>query len=220
MPSDDKGGPHFVAVEESSMRRLVAALTVLVLALSLAACGGGGGAEPAATAPSTAAPAAAAAGAAGAATTLPELTDRSANESSTFAPFPTGSTIPPDLMYKVTVEKQPTLIYFYDSTQNTSKEVRRIIDAVRSQNRGLVDLVTYDIGKYMTASADGAVIADPSMAKDANAKSAVLLARDPAIAVTFTPFIVLTDGQGYIIFRHRGLVDRKLLEREVLRASR
>jgi hypothetical protein len=218
MPSDDKGGPHFVAVEDCSMRRLVAALTVLTLALSLVACGGGGGtAETAAPAPAAQG---AAAPAGGTSTTLPELMDRSANESSTFAPFPTGSTIPPDLMYKVTVEKQPTLIYFYDSTQNTSKEVRRIIDAVRSQNRGLVDLVTYDIGKYMTASADGAVIPDPSMAKDANAKSAVLLARDPAIAVSFTPFIVLTDGQGYIIFKHRGLVDRKLLEREVLRASR
>jgi hypothetical protein len=218
MPSDDKGGPHFVAVEESSMRRLVAALTVLMLALSLAACGGGGAAETATPPAADAGAGAAAAG--GAATTLPQVTDRSANESSTFVPFPTGSAIPPDLMYKVTVEKQPTLIYFYDSTQQTSKEVRRIIDAIRSENRGLVDLVTYDIGKYMTVSADGSLIMDPSLASDANAKSAVLLARDPAIAVTFTPFIVLTDGQGYIIFKHRGLVDRKLLEREVLRASR
>jgi hypothetical protein len=41
MPSDDKGGPHFVAVEDCSMRRLVVALTVLALALSLVACGGG-----------------------------------------------------------------------------------------------------------------------------------------------------------------------------------
>lgn len=219
MPSDDKGGPHFVAVEESSMRRLVVALTVLALALSLVACGGG---EPAAetAAPATDAADAGAAPAGGAATTLPEIANRSENETTTFAPFPTGNTIPPDLMYKVTVEKQPTLIYFYDSTQNTSKEVRRIIDAVRSENRGLVDLVTYDIGKYMTAAADGTVRADPSLATDANAKSAVLLASDPAIAVTFTPFIVLTDGQGYIIYKHRGLVDRKMLEREVLRASR
>jgi hypothetical protein len=219
MPSDDKGGPHFVAVEESSMRRLVVALTVLALALSLVACGGG---EPAAetAAPATGAADADAAAAGGAATTLPEIANRSENETDTFAPFPTGSTIPPDLMYKVTVEKQPTLIYFYDSTQNTSKEVRRIIDAVRSENRGLVDLVTYDIGKYMTAAADGTVRADPSLATDANAKSAVVFASDPAIAVTFTPFIVLTDGQGYIIYKHRGLVERKLLEREVLRASR
>jgi hypothetical protein len=44
------------------------------------------------------------------------------------------------------------------------------------------------------------------MAKDANAKSAVLLARDPAIAVTFTLFIVLTDGQGHHLQRSR-LVD-------------
>jgi ABC-type phosphate transport system substrate-binding protein len=98
MPSDDKGGPHFVAVEESSMRRLVVALTVLALALSLVACGGG---EPAAetAAPATGAADADAAAAGGAATTLPEIANRSENETDTFAPFPTGSTIPPDLMY-------------------------------------------------------------------------------------------------------------------------
>ena len=32
--------------------------------------------------------------------------------------------------------KQPTLIFFYDSTQNTSKADRKIIDAVRTENRG------------------------------------------------------------------------------------
>jgi hypothetical protein len=219
MPSDDKGGPHFVAVEESSMRRLVAALIVPALAFSLVACSGGDAAQPATPAPANSA-AGAAAAAAGAATTLPAIGNRSENETTTFVPFPTGSTVPPDLMYKVTVEKQPTLIYFYDSTQNASKEVRKIIDAVRAENRGLVDLVSYDIGKYMTVAADGSVSVDQSMAKDTNAKKTVLFARDPAIAVTFTPFIVLTDGQGYIIYKHRGLVDRKLLEREVLRASR
>jgi uncharacterized lipoprotein YehR (DUF1307 family) len=199
------------------MRRLVAVLIAPALVLSLAACGGGEAAQPATPTPGAAAPAAAAAGAA---TTLPEIANRSENETATFTAFPTGSNVPPDLMYKVTVEKQPTLIFFYDSTQNSSKEARKVIDYVRAENRGLVDLVTYDIGKYMTAAADGSVSVDPSLAKDANAKSAVLLARDPAIGVTFTPFIVLTDGQGYIIFKHRGLVDRKMLEREVQRASR
>jgi hypothetical protein len=49
---------------------------------------------------------------------------------------------------------------------------------------------------------------------------AVLLARDPAIDVAFTPTIVLTDGQGYIVYKHRGLVDEEMLEREVQRAAR
>jgi hypothetical protein len=56
--------------------------------------------------------------------------------------------------------------------------------------------------------------------KDPSAVAAIKLARDPAINVSFTPFIVLTDGQGYIIYKHRGLVDKAFLEREMLRASR
>ena len=49
--------------------------------------------------------------------------------------------------------KQPTLIYFYDSTQKTSKETRKIIDSVLEKNRGLVELVAYDIGKYVSSDA-------------------------------------------------------------------
>jgi hypothetical protein len=148
------------------------------------------------------------------------MENRSENETTTFAPFPTGSTVPTDVAQKITVDKQPTLIYFYDSTQQASKEVRVIIDAVRNQNRGMVDLIAYDIGKYVHADADGNVTIDDALASDPAAKAAVVLARDPAIHVTFTPFIVLTDGQGYIIYKHRGLIDQAFLEREVLRAAR
>jgi len=148
------------------------------------------------------------------------MENRSENETTTFAPFPTGSTVPTDVAQKITVDKQPTLIYFYDSTQQASKEVRVIIDAVRNQNRGMVDLIAYDIGKYVHADADGNVTIDDTLASDPAAKAAVVLARDPAIHVSFTPFIVLTDGQGYIIYKHSGLIDQAFLEREVLRAAR
>jgi hypothetical protein len=40
------------------------------------------------------------------------------------------------------------------------------------------------------------------------------------LGVSFTPYIVLTDTQGYIIWKHRGLVDKVFLEREVQRATR
>lgn len=199
------------------MRRLVVAVITLSLALTLTGCGGGG----AETSTTTAAPTATTAGVGGSSTTaLPAIADRSQNESSTFTPFPTGASVPADLKQKVSVEKQPTLIYFYDSTQETSKEVRVTIDAVRAENRGLVDLVAYDIGKYATVSFDGSVSIDPEFMKNPSAVAAVELARDPAIGVTFTPFIVLTDGQGYIIYKHRGLIDYAFLEREVQRAAR
>lgn len=203
------------------MRRPVVALFVAMFVLSLAGCGGSdSGGSTSAT--STATPAPAAVPAAGGSTTggLPAIPNKSENETTTFAPFPTGSTVPTDLAQKITVEKQPTLIYFYDSTQQTSREVRTIIDTVRNENRGMVDLVAYDIGSYVTTNPDGSITVDDAMAKDAAAKSAVELARDPAIHVTFTPFIVITDGQGYIIFKNRGLIDRAFLEREVLRAAR
>jgi hypothetical protein len=192
-------------------------VVVLGLALSLAGCGGGG--TTSTTPPAT--PAAAAPVPVGGSTsTLPTIVNRSENETTTFVPFPDNPSIPADLKQKITIDKQPTLLYFYDSTQQSSKEVRNIIDAVRAENRGLVDLVAYDIGKYMSVAPDGAVSANPALSNDATAVAAMKLTRDPAISVTFTPFIVLTDGQGYIIYKNRGLVDRAFLEREVLRASR
>jgi hypothetical protein len=219
MPSRDKPGRTFAAVEEAAMRRLVvalvAALVVLGLILGLTGCGGGATATP-----STSTPAAAPVAVGGSSSTLPAIVNRSANETDTFIAFPTGDDVPADLKQKITVNKQPTLIYFFDSTQNSSKEVRTIIDAVRANNRGLVDLVAYDIGKYVNAAADGSVSVSDKLSQDATAAAAVRFARDPAIDVRFTPYIVLTDGQGYIIYKHSGLVDQEFLEREVLRASR
>jgi hypothetical protein len=121
---------------------------------------------------------------------------------------------------KINVQKQPTLIYFFDSSQYTSKEVRKIIDTVRDENRGMVDLVAYDIGKFVTANADGTVVLKETPTMSDEDRQAIVFARDPAINVTFTPFIVLTDSQGYIIYKHRGLADRAFLEREIQRASR
>ena len=198
------------------MRRLVVAAIVVGLVLAMTGCSSSSSSTPAA-APTAAAPVPVAAGSS---TTLPTIANRSENETTTFAPFPTGSTVPTDVAQKITVDKQPTLIYFYDSTQQTSKEVRVIIDTARNENRGMVDLIAYDIGKYVRVDADGNVTIDDTLASDTAAKAAVVLARDPAIHVSFTPFIVLTDGQGYIIYKHSGLIDQAFLEREVLRAAR
>lgn len=200
------------------MRRPVVALVAVLVAgtivLSLAGCSSGSS-DTSSSTDTNAAPAASTA----AAQTLPAIDDRSANASDTFVPFPTGADVPAVLNQKITVDKQPTLIYFYDSSQQTSQEVRSIIDDVRYSNRGLVDLVAYDIGKYLTANADGSVDVDSGLAKDSADSLAVTFARNPAIDVSYTPFIVLTDDQGYIIFEHAGLIDATWLEREVQRAA-
>ncbi len=195
------------------MRRLVVALIIAMLALTLVGCGGGGEeaaapAEPAAAAPAAAPPAS---------TVGQEITGISDNEPDIFAPFPTGSSIATDVAERI-ADKQPTLIYFYDSGQYTAAQNRDAIDSVLDDNRGLVDLVAYDIGKYMAIDASGTITVDPEFAQDSNAQVAVQMAR--ALGVSFTPYIVLTDTQGYIIWKHRGLADKAFLEREVQRATR
>ncbi len=113
--------------------------------------------------------------------------------------------------------KEPTLIFFYDSSA-TSKANRKIIDAVRTDNRGDVGLYTYDISKFVVTSPTGVVTVDPALANDPNATQAVQLAK--ALGVSSAPFVVITDGQGYITWRFRGLLDKAFLEREVQRAAR
>ncbi len=194
------------------MRKTVSLLIVAALALALAGCGGGKTANTTTPAPEAAAPAAPAAAAAAGAV----ITDRSANVTSAFEPFPQGAFVPADLKSAIDA-KRPTLIYFYDSSY-TSKSSRQIIDAVRDENRGMIDFVTYDIARYVTTSPAGVVTVDPALANDPGASQAVQLAK--ALGVTSAPFVVITDGQGYVTWKFRGLLDRVFLEREVERATR
>jgi hypothetical protein len=192
------------------MRRTLSVLIVAALALALAGCGG--------KAADTAAPEPAAAPAPVAAAPVPGSTigDRSANVTATFEPFPQGAFVPADLKSGIDA-KRPTLIFFYDSS-NTSKTSRQIINTVRDENRGMIDLVTYDIGRYVTTSPEGVVSVDPALANDPTAAQVVQLAR--VLGVTSAPFVVVTDAQGFIIWKFRGLVDKAFLGREVQRASR
>ena len=196
------------------MRRLVAAIVVAALALVLAGCGAKPAATTAPAAPAPAAPAAPAAATpvagAGAGAGL------SSNEATIFAPFPVNSTTPTEVATRIE-SKQPTLIYFYDSTQETSIENRKIIDKVLQDNRGLVDLVAYDLGEHVQGDAWSPVTVDETFAKDTEYQKAVVMAQ--TLGVTFTPSIVLTDKQGYIVWEFEGLVDKDFLEREILRAS-
>ena len=67
---------------------------------------------------------------------------------------------------------------------------------------------------------DGLHAIQNALVTDPVGKEAIQFARNKAINVKMTPFITLTDGQGFIIYKHFGLVDQAFLEREVLRAAR
>ncbi len=193
------------------MRRLVVVLIVAAFAVSLAGCGGGGAATtttPPAPAPAAAAPPPG----------LPlTITNRSANETITFAPFPITSTTP-TAVKDVIAAKQPSMIFFYDSQDNVSQQAQDVIDDVREENRGLVDLISYDIGKWVTVSKAGTMTIDPAFATDAEARRSITLAR--SLGASTIPFVVLTDSQGYIIWKRHGALDRAMLEREVQRAAK
>jgi len=192
------------------MRRLVVALIAVGLVFTLAGCGGGEEPAEPAEAPAEAAEPAAAVPATA---TVVNLSD---NEPPIFSEFPTSTTVPKEVRELIDA-KQPTLIYFYDGSQNTSKANRKLIDSVIKKNRGLVELVTYDVGKYVSGDAAKPVTLDEDFADDKKYQDAVNLAQ--LLDVSFTPFMVLTDGQGYIIWKFKGLADKDFLEREILRAS-
>lgn len=187
--------------------RDAAPLAALVLALSLMALTGCGGGQ--AEQPGTAPPVEQSAQA----TELPpvaELPDRSRPESAVvFEPFPTEGAVPEALAAKIEAG-QPTLILFVDGAQKVSDEVRAAADRALKEYTGAVDLVLFDLGKYVSVDASGLAVAkENELKKDENASRAVTLAR--TLGVNGLPYIVMTDDQGYIVFRHRGLVDAPYL---------
>jgi hypothetical protein len=196
------------------MRKSILVVFLLVVALALTGCGG----KKADTATDTSASSTTNAEDANAKKAQVEplvVGDRSANESETFEPFPTGSFVPEELKASIAA-KRPTILYFYDSS-NTSTVNRTMIDAVRAQNSGLIDLALFDMGRYTTTSPDGVVSVSPSVSNDPGAQQAIQLAR--TIGAATLPYVVVTDGQGYIIWKSHGLLDKALLDREVQRAT-
>lgn len=179
------------------MRKIVAVLVVASLAFVLFGCGGAAE-EPVATETPEAAPAPAAAPV--------EVTDRSPVESGTPEPFPSTLTteVPSAIQSKLDA-KQPIAIYFYDSSLPESKVVRKELDAVLAENRGLIDLVAFDLGASKAGVSTEAARAGASLASD--------------LRVAHPPYIILIDDGGWITWRWAGYVDRDVISREVLRAT-
>lgn len=191
------------------IRRLVVALIVASIVAPLAGCGGGGGGEapPAdAGAPATGTEASPTAPAPAAG-----VTDRSAPEDATvFEPFPQATGLPEAITDRI-ADRQPMAILFVDGSQQVTDEVRSALDDAIKANGGAIDLVVYDLGKYVSLDASGQALVDTEkFAKDPKAPEAIALAA--ALKVGITPYIIMTDDQGYVVFRHRGLVDRAFLE--------
>ncbi len=193
------------------MRRLVVATFVVLMSLSLVACGGGGEEpEPAETPPPAAAPA-----------PVPDddaaiIEDKSPTLGEMFEPFPEGEFVSEAIADRLE-SKQPMLLYFYDGRQKTTNDVTSEVKAAVERNRGAIDLISYDVTKYRSDESTSLAAVDPAIQEDEAGKQAIELARQ--MGVDFTPFVVIVDQQGYIIFKWRGPIDRDLLDRQVQRVG-
>lgn len=198
------------------MRRLVVALLVAVLALTLVGCGGGSDD----TSATTDTGAQAAAPPPPAATTNPDqiVPDRSPTETVLFAALSDQASGLPSDVQKRLDKKQPMLIYVFDKTQKSSAETRAEVDKAIKRYRGLIDLVAYDVSRYVTTDVDsGAVSVDPKLTKDVEASKVVKMLEQ--MQITSTPTIIITDSAGTVLWRSRGYTDRQLIEKEILRAT-
>ncbi|MDZ4064484.1 MAG: hypothetical protein U1E22_07425 [Coriobacteriia bacterium] len=205
------------------MRRLVALVIALMLVGSmLVGCGGGG--EAAAPAEEQA-PAATEK----AADSEPAVLPKTPVEGQVFEPFPAAAgdvQIAPDAIRQRLTDGQPMVVFFYDSTQKTSDDQSAVIKDVIDDYRGLIDLVKFDVSKYVKSGEDGEItIVAPSKLNEGSedgdlvATQVAKLISEDYLNVKFTPYTVLVDHQGYITFRMRGVIDDKSFEREVLRAT-
>jgi hypothetical protein len=196
-------------------------MIAVLLVFTLAGCGGGDGDETtgevsvqtgdgAPEAPAAADPAA---------EVVDETDVLSPLPDQTFEAFPTDETLVPSAILNRLSTGQPMLLLFYDPAQRITDDQREAVDSVISDYRGLIDLVSYDIGKFVTTSESGAITLRPGITEDEDADKVARLLNSDNLAVTYTPYLIFVDHQGQITHRYRGYVDEKLIEREVLRAT-
>ncbi len=179
------------------MRKIVVALVVALFALTLVGCGGGEEEVPAEATTEPTPPAA----------TVEEVTvaDKSANDTDlTPAPFPSFTTTETPAVFQEKLDRgRAMLILFYDPAQQVTGATRAEVDAVMNDYRGLIDLVTFDIGGDAN---DPATLAAVTYAAELGAAS--------------TPYVLVVDGGGFITWRSKGYTEQGSLRREVERATR
>ncbi len=204
------------------MSRLVALALAVLIVFPLAGCGGGdeGTGDAGGDAPSAdgAAPAPAPGTGTGAEA---ESEDNilSPQPEQVYEPFPSDGGFVPQAVLDRLSTKQPMLLLFFDPAQRATDDQRQAVDSVMDDYRGLIDLVSFDIGKYVTSTESGAITLKPGITDDENADKVARLLNSDNLNVTYTPYLIFIDAQGYITHRYRGYVDEKAIEREVLRAT-
>ncbi|TLM79757.1 MAG: hypothetical protein FDZ70_02700 [Actinobacteria bacterium] len=190
------------------MRRLIAALLVLALALTLTACGKK---DDTATTTTTTTDTGSSAPPPPPSGAVEEVAvDRSPTETVDFGEFPRGgsvATITPTVIAENLQAGTAMIVWYYDSTQTQTDDIRAEIDKVLADYRGLIELVAFDVRKGVP----GAAKVDPEVEK------ASMIAE--RLGVTSTPYLIVVDTQGLITYRVRGPVDADVLEREVVRAT-
>lgn len=195
------------------MRRLVVPLFVVLLAFSVAGCGGGGEEAateaPAATAAPPVVPGAVPVSA------VKEL-PLSSESWEGFEPFPKG-TFPKEVQKRLD-EKRPMILLFVDGSQQETDDLRTEVDQVLKRYSGMIDLVVYDIGKFTSVNSMGVVAVDESTLTTDKAAAAVP-ALASALKVGSAPTVVVVDDQAHVIFRHNGLFESELLDRQVARTT-
>ncbi|MCL4554504.1 MAG: hypothetical protein M1617_03555 [Actinobacteria bacterium] len=197
------------------MDRRIAVFVVALCALFMFGCAPAE--EPAPEQPADAAPAPAApAPVDPAAAPTPDLSPR---PTQAFVPFPTDVNLVPQVILDRLETDQPMLIFFFDPAQRTTDDQRTEIEAVMEDYRGVIDLVTFDVGRFVTTSESGAITLKPGITEDESADKVARLMSAENLNVTATPYIIFVDDQGHITYRFQGFVDRTLIDRETSRAT-
>ncbi len=149
-----------------------------------------------------------------------EAPDVSPAEEVVYEPFPVDPEIGvPDAIQSRLDAGQPMIILFIDETQKTTDDQREAIDSVTEKYQGLIDLVTFDVSRFVTQDSDGRITVEVEISDDETAKQVARLIDEDNLDIRFTPFIVIVDDEGYVTWRHRGIAESKILEREVLRVT-
>lgn len=199
------------------MRRLVAALLVVMLAFTLVGCGGGGEEEAADQGATEQAAAPAPAPAPTGDEAVSPISDRSDLSEEMFEPLPNGEDVPQSVTDRL-ADGQAMMLLFYNSDQDVTDDLRKQVDIVAEDNTGMIDLLTYNLGKSTEVDETGKVVVDEEeLLDDPKGQEAVNFAR--LLEVDHVPTLIVVDEQGYQIFKSRGYIDAELLERQVERAA-
>ncbi len=186
------------------MRRLIAAIILVMIAFSLSACGGSGSTDttsPAASVPAAPpAPPTAAKSGANASNTL------SPPEVPTGTPYPVGVNTPQQIKSRID-SHQPMIILFDDPEQLTSNDQAAAVSTAMSKYRGLIDLLTFDVTRALPGNTPN----------ETASKDIALQTRE--LGVAFTPYIFVVDRSGVVVARYAGYVDSETLQLSILRAT-